>query len=78
LLPPFHGLPWGRSAIATPLILLGAIIAVLSYVEWRENQRALRLGAPLRRTRLPAILMAAITIIALLAGAVDLYSKVAQ
>jgi len=78
LLPPFRGLPRGRSAIATPLILLGAVIAVLSYLEWKANQRALRLGEPLRRTRLPTILMAAIALIALLAGAVDLYSKVAS
>jgi inner membrane protein YidH len=76
LLPPFAGVPWGRSAIATPLILLGAVMSMLSYFEWRANQRALRRGAPLPRSRLPMILAITITVIALLAGAVDLYSRI--
>ena len=75
LLPPFRGVPWGRSAIATPLILLGAIMSALSYYEWQANQRALRHGAPLPRSRLPRFLAVTITVIALLAGAVDLYSR---
>jgi putative membrane protein len=78
LLPPFRGVPWGRPAIATPLILLGAILSVLSYLEWKGNQRALRLGAPLRRSQLPKILAITIAVIALLAAAVDIYSKVSS
>ncbi len=78
LLPPFPHVPWGRSAIATPLILLGAVMASLSYFEWKANQRALRLGEPLGRSQLPKILAATITVIALLAGAVDIYSRVAS
>jgi putative membrane protein len=78
LLPPFPRVPWGRSAIATPLILLGAVLSALSYVEWRANQRALGLGLPLGRSRLPRILAFTITVIALLAGAVDIYSRVAS
>lgn len=77
LLPPFANVPWGRSIIATPLILLGAVIATLSYFEWKSNQRALRLGTPLGRSQLPKILAFTITVIALMAGAVDLYSRVA-
>ena len=77
LLPPFAGVPWGRSAIATPLILVGAVVSVLSYFEWKANQQALRLGAPLSRSHLPKILAFTITVIALLAGAVDIYSRVA-
>jgi inner membrane protein YidH len=76
LLPPFPGVPWGRSAIATPLILLGAVMSVLSYIEWRANQHALRHAEPLPRSRLPMILAITITVIALLAGAVDLYSRI--
>lgn len=76
LLPPFPGVPWGRSAIAAPLILLGAVLSLLSYREWRRNQCALRLGEPLARSHLPRILALTITVIALLAGAVDLYSRV--
>jgi putative membrane protein len=76
LLPPFAGVPWGRSAIATPLILLGAALSVLSYLEWKANQRALRRGEPLSNSRLPMILALTISVIALLAGAVDIYSRV--
>jgi putative membrane protein len=76
LLPPFTGVPWGRSAIAAPLILLGAVLSVLSYVEWKKNQRALRFGQPLARSILPRILAVTITLVALIAGAVDLYSRV--
>jgi putative membrane protein len=78
LLPPFPKVPWGRSAIATPLILLGAAMSVLSYFEWRANQRSLRLGAPLVRSQLPRILAFTIAVIALLAGALDIYSRVAS
>ena len=76
LLPPFPNVPWGRSVIATPLILLGAAVSVLSYFEWRASQRALRLGSPLPRSQLPKILAFTIAVIALVAGAVDLYSRV--
>jgi putative membrane protein len=75
LLPPFANVPWGRSVIATPLILLGAAVPILSYLEWKGNQQALRHGAPLQRTRLPRVMAITITVVALLAGAVDLYSR---
>jgi putative membrane protein len=74
-LPPFPHAPWGRSVIATPLILLGAALSPLSYAEWRSTQRAIRLGAPMPPSRLPKILATTIGVIALLAAAVDLYSK---
>jgi putative membrane protein len=78
LLPPFPKVPWGRSAIATPLILLGAAMSVLSYFEWRANQRALRRGDPLVRSQLPRLLAFTIAVIGLLAGALDVYSRVAS
>lgn len=78
LLPPFAHVPWGRSVIATPLILLGAVMSALSYFEWRASQQALRRGAPLPRSFLPRVLAITITVIALLAGAVDIYSRVAR
>jgi putative membrane protein len=67
--------PWGRSVIATPLILLGAVLSALSYVEWQRNQRALRHGGPMPRTNLPKVLALTVGVIALVAAAVDLYSK---
>jgi hypothetical protein len=53
-------------------------MASLSYFEWKANQRALRLGEPLGRSQLPKILAVTITVIALLAGAVDIYSRVSS
>ncbi len=74
LLPPFPGVPWGRHIIGTPLILLGAAVSVISYLEWRGNQRALRRGEPLARSRLPQFLAITITCIALLAAALAILS----
>lgn len=76
LLTPFPGIPWGRHLIGTPLILLGAAVAVISHAEWKANQRALRLGAPLPRSRLPRILAGTIAAIALLAATLALLSAV--
>jgi putative membrane protein len=76
LLPPFPGVPWGRHVIGTPLILLGCAVSVVSYFEWRSNQRALRMGAPLNRSRLPQFLAAAIAAIALAAAVLAVISGV--
>ncbi|HUZ36284.1 MAG TPA: DUF202 domain-containing protein [Streptosporangiaceae bacterium] len=76
LLPPFPGLPWGRHVIGTPLILLGCAVSVISYLEWKGNQRALRSGEPLARSRLPQILAIAIAAIGLAAAVVAVISGV--
>lgn len=78
LLPPFPGVPWGRHIIGTPLILLGSVVAVISYLEWTGNQRALRRGEPMSRSRLPAILAVTIATIGLLAAALALLSGVTR
>ena len=77
LLPPFPGVPWGRSVIATPLILLGAVLSGLSYFEWKNNQHALWHSQPMPRSQLPKVLALTIGVVALVAAAVDLYSKAA-
>ena len=74
LLPPFHGIRWGRHAIGVPLILLGAVVAVCSYLEWAANQRALRRGEPLRRSWLPQLLAIVIALVALAAAMMALIS----
>jgi putative membrane protein len=74
LLPPFHGIRWGRHAIGIPLIVLGAVVAVCSYLEWNTNQRALRLGEPLRRSRLPGLLAVVVALVALAAAILALIS----
>ncbi len=68
LLPPFPGAPWGRHLLAVPLISLGAVVSVASYLEWVRDQRALRRGEPLPPSRLPRILAAAITALSIVAA----------
>jgi putative membrane protein len=74
LLPPFHGIRWGRHAIGIPLILLGAVVAVFSYIEWDANQRALRRGDPPRHSRLPRLLAIIVGLVALAAAGLALVS----
>ncbi len=78
LLPPFPGVPWGRHIIGTPLILLGSAVAVISYLEWLRNQRALRRGEPVSRSWLPRILAVTIALIGLVAAALALLSGVTR
>ncbi|HEX9354542.1 MAG TPA: DUF202 domain-containing protein [Streptosporangiaceae bacterium] len=78
LLPPFPGIPWGRHIIGTPLILLGCAVSVISYFEWRGNQRALRRGEPLSRSRLPHFLAFTVAGIGLVAAALALLSSVSR
>ena len=74
LLPPFPGVPAGRHVLAIPLIVLGAAISLISYHEWRRNQRALRLKHPLPRSLLPRILAISIAVMAAAAVAIVLVS----
>jgi putative membrane protein len=76
LLPAFPGVPWGRRIIGIPLILLGAVVVIAGYVEWMANQRALRRGEPVGRSRLPVIMTVTIAVIGLIAVAVSLLSEV--
>ena len=68
LLPPFPGVPGGRHILAVPLITLGAIVPVASYLEWTRNQRAMRRGEPLPRSPLPRILSGVIAAVAVAAA----------
>jgi putative membrane protein len=63
-LPPFPGIPFGRHLLAVPLIVLGGVLSVASYVEWTRHQRALRLGEPVGVSVLPRVLAIAITVLA--------------
>jgi putative membrane protein len=67
LLPPFD-FPGGRRLIGLPLIALGVVIALMSFGNWRGNERAMRLGEPLPRSLLPrisAIVVSAVAIVGL-------------
>jgi putative membrane protein len=70
LLPPFPGVPVGRHLLGVPLIVLGAVLAVVAYVEWMRNQRALRLGRPLPHSVMPWLLAAMITLMAIISAIV--------
>ena len=74
LLPPFPGVPEGRHLLGVPLIVLGAVLAVVAYGEWVLSQRALRRGQPLPRSIMPWILAAAIAGMALISAIVLLLS----
>jgi putative membrane protein len=76
LLPPFPGVPAGRHLLGVPLIVLGAVQAVVAYTEWVRNQRALRRGEPLPRSVMPWILAATIAGMALISAIVLLLSAV--
>jgi putative membrane protein len=62
--------------LGVPLILIGAVIAVVSYVQWVRSQRALRRGEPLPRSVLPKILSITITVMAIVAAVVLLVSAI--
>jgi putative membrane protein len=74
LLPPFPGVPIGRHLLGVPLIVLGAVLAVVAYLEWIRNQRALRHGQPLPRSGLPMLLAATIAIMAVISAIIVILS----
>lgn len=76
LLPPFAGVPWGRHVIAVPLIVLGGVISAMSYVEWRRDQGAMRLGRPLPPSVLPRLLTGTIAGLAAVTATVVILSQV--
>ncbi len=74
LLPPVPGVPVGRHLLGVPLIVLGAVLAVVAYAEWVRNQRALRRGEPLPRSVMPWALAATIAGMAVISAIVLLIS----
>jgi putative membrane protein len=60
--------------LGVPLIVLGAVLAVVAYGEWMRNQRALRHGQPLPRSVLPWLLAANITVMAVISAVVLILS----
>ena len=60
-----HGL---RLIIAVPLIVLGATLALASYLHWEDNEQAMRLRQPLRYSWMPRVLTGGIAVIAVCGG----------
>jgi putative membrane protein len=59
LLPDFH-VTGGRRLLGLPLIALGALVALTSYLHWRANERAMRRNLPLPRSPMPLVLAAGV------------------
>ena len=78
LLPPFPGVPWGRHVLGVPLIVIGAVIAVVSYIQWSRSQRALRRGEPIPSSLLPRIIAITILAMAVVSAVVLLVSAVVK
>jgi putative membrane protein len=66
LLPKLQ-VEWGRRLLGLPLIALGAIVAAESLRQWRANERAMRRGDPLPRSRMPVILTIGIVVVGAIA-----------
>lgn len=60
-----HGL---RLIIAVPLIVLGAALALASYLHWEDSERAMRLRQPLQYSWMPRVLTGGIAVIAVFGG----------
>jgi putative membrane protein len=54
------------------LIILGAVLALLSYRNYRRNDEAIRARAPLVRSSLPLVLIATIAVASIVAIALSL------
>jgi putative membrane protein len=67
-----------RLIVALPLIALGAVISLMSYRRWEQNERAMRRGEPLRYDALPRVLGLTIGTLALLIGVLAVIDALAK
>ena len=72
LLPPFT-VAGGRRIIALPLIALGGLVSIVSLREWVANERAMRIGRSLPRSRLPLLLAMVIAVVAVAAVVISAF-----
>src|SRR6478609_4736838 len=68
-----HGL---RLIVAVPLIVLGGVLALASYVHWEDSERAIRLQRPLHYSWMPRVLTGGIVIIALCGGVLAIIDRI--
>jgi len=66
LLPQFH-VAHGRKILGIPLIALGALVAITSFLQWRANERAMRERRPLPSSPMTAVLSIGIGIVSVIA-----------
>jgi putative membrane protein len=65
LLPPFD-FAGGRRLIGLPLIALGVVVALFSFRNWQENDRAMRAGRALPKSSLPRVAAIVVSIVAVI------------
>lgn len=70
------GLDVVRHVLGVLLILLGGLLAGVSYAHWERNERAMRLGAPLPHSPIPRLVAAALTLTAVVAVALTVVDLV--
>jgi putative membrane protein len=70
-----HGL---RLIIAVPLIVLGAALALASYLHWEDSERAMRLRQPLHYSWMPRVLTGGIAVIAVFGGILAVVDRLAH
>jgi putative membrane protein len=68
-----HGL---RLIVAVPLILLGAVLALASYLHWEDSERAIRLRQPLHYSGMPRLLTGGIVVIAVCGGILAIIDRI--
>ncbi|MEO7398192.1 MAG: DUF202 domain-containing protein [Ilumatobacteraceae bacterium] len=73
LLPPFE-VAGGRRMIGLPLIAMGTLMSVASLLQWRRNERAMRLGRPLPKSVLPVIVTVVVALSAVVALALAIFA----
>jgi putative membrane protein len=70
---PSLDVPGVRRILGLPLIVLGGVLAHLSYRRWESNEEAIRAGAPLPPSWLPRILSVSVVVgaaVAVVVGAI--------
>jgi putative membrane protein len=72
LLPDLH-VSGGRRILGLPLMALGALVAVTSYLHWKANQRAMRRNLPLPRSPMPLVLAVGVGVVAVIAVVLAFY-----
>ncbi len=70
-----HGL---RLIVAVPLIVLGAVLALASFLHWEDSERAMRLRQPLRYSWMPRVLSGGIVVIAVLGAILAVVDRLAH
>jgi putative membrane protein len=61
-------IPAAREALGASLVALGTLVALTTFRRWAGNQQAMRRGAPLPASRLPALLAVAVSLVSVAAA----------